>query len=138
MGSSILPTISPEAIQVIVPRRYWKFALYLLCVFGALATLSLFYGARWDDVRLTRGWSPFAQGPQTHNAGTPIADITSLPDYPPDFAEWHEIEEALPQHNQNLSFQEGKEGRYVYFSEHVKSALILILSPTIPSRIPSG
>ena len=133
MSSSILPTISPEAIQVIVPRRYWKSALYLLCVFGALATLSLFYTSRWDDVRLTRDWSPFPQSPQPHNAGTPVADLTGLPDYPPDYAEWHKIEEALPQHNQNLSFPEGKEGRYVYFSEHVKSAPILILNPTLPS-----
>ena len=128
MSSSILPTISPDTIQVIVPRRYWKFALYLLCVFGALATLSLFHGARWDHLQLTRDWSPFAQSPQPYNTSSPVVDLTGSPDYPPDYAEWHKIEEALPQHNQNLSFPEGKEGRYVYFSEHVKSTSILILT----------
>jgi len=132
----MLPTISPDAAQVIIPRRYWKFALYLLCVFGVLATLSLLYGARWDD-QFTPDWSPFAPGPQPRNT-TPAVDLASSPNYPPDYAEWHEIEEALPQHNQNLSFPEGKEGRYVYFSEHVKSASISIPSPNPPSGIPSG
>ena len=138
MSSSILPTISPDVVQVIVPRRYWKFALYLLCVFGVLTIISLFYGVGLDAVRLTRDWSPFAQSPQPHNTSTSAVDLTSSPDYPPDYAGWHKIEEALPQHNQNLSFPEGKEGRYVYFSEHVKSASILILSIALPSGIPGG
>ncbi|KAF9647022.1 hypothetical protein BDM02DRAFT_3180749 [Thelephora ganbajun] len=50
------------------------------------------------------------------------ADLASSPDYPPNYAEWHKFEVALPQHNQSLPFPEGKEGRYVYFSEHVKTA----------------
>jgi len=136
MSSSILPTISPDAIQLIVPRRYWKFTLYLICLFGVFATLSLLYDIGVDDLRLAR--SPFAQRPQPHNAGASAVGLTDSPDYPPEYAEWHKIEEALPQHNQNLSFPEGKDGRYVYFSEHVKSASILIPGSTLPSGIPDG
>lgn len=119
MSYSILPTVSPDAIQTTVPRRYLKFGFYLLCVFGALTTLSFFSGLGWDDIHAAGNWSPFVQEP-------PLPNLSSSPEYPPNYTEWHEIEEALPQHNRNLSFPEGKEGRYVYFSEHVKSAPILI------------
>lgn len=122
MSSSILPTISPDAIRTGIPRRYWKFVLYFLCVFGPLTTLSLFYGVGWEDVQVARNWAPFTHEPQPHNGNTPASNLTNSPDYPPDYAEWHKIEEALPQHNRDLPFPEGKEGRYVYFSEHVKSA----------------
>jgi hypothetical protein len=122
MSSSILPTVSPDAIRtILVPRRFWRPALYFLCVFGTFTTLSLSYGVDWDDVQAVRNWSPFTQKPP-HN--TPAVNLSGSPDYPPDYAEWHKTEEALPQHNQNLSFPEGKEGRYVYFSEHVKSAFV--------------
>ena len=127
MSSSILPTVSPDAIRtILVPKRYWKFILYFLCVLGILTTLSLFYDLGWDDVQTVRNWSPFKQGPP-YDVNTSAANLTGSPDYPPDYAEWHKLEKALPQHNQNLSFPEGKEGRYVYFSEHVKSASIRIL-----------
>jgi hypothetical protein len=130
MPSSILPTISPDTIPTIVPRRYWKCAFYTFCTCGALMFLSLLYGVSWDDVRAAHNWSTFAQSPH----GPPALDLASSPNYPPDYAEWHKIEEALPQHNRNLSFPEGKEGRYVYFSEHVKSASPLILISTLPSE----
>jgi len=130
MSSSILPTVSPDTVRtILVPRRYLKSALYFLCVFGILATLSLFYDLGWDDVQTVRNWTPFTKG--QHDVNTSVANLTGSPDYPPDYAEWHKLEEALPQHNQNLSFPEGKEGRYVYFSEHVKSASIRILISTL-------
>jgi len=124
MSHSILPVISPDTIQTIVPRRYWKPALYFLCVFAAFTTFSFSYGVGWDGAQLARNWSPFVQKPP-HNNNT----LASSPDYPPDYAEWHKIEEALPQHNQSLSFPEGKEGRYVYFSGHVMSTPTHILIP---------
>ena len=124
MSPSILPAIPPDSIQTIVPRRYWKTALYSLCLFGVFTTLAFFYGVGWDDAQIAGNWSPFAQRP-SHNNNT----LTSSPDYPPDYAEWHKIEEALPQHNQSLPFPEGKDGRYVYFSEHVKSASVRVPIP---------
>lgn len=125
MRSSILPTASPDTIQAIVPRRYLKATIYLLCVFGVFTTISFFSGVAWDDVQAARDWSPFAQRPP-QNGKPPAGSLADFPDYPPDYAGWHEIEEALPQHNENLTFPEGREGRYVYFSEHVKSTFILI------------
>ena len=134
-NSSILSTASPDPIRtILVPRRYWKFILYFFCVFGVLTTLSHFYGLSWDDVQAARDWSPFAQKPPS----TPGASLASLPDYPPDYAEWHKLEEALPQHNQSLSFPEGRGGRYVYFSEHVKSASIRIPISILPPGISSS
>lgn len=129
MRSSILPTSSSDAIQTIVPRRYLKVAIYILCAFCVLTTVSFFSDVAWDDVQVTRNWSPFTQQPPQNNK-PPAVSLADSPNYPPDYAEWHEIEEALPQHNENLTFPEGKEGRYVYFSEHVKSKFILIQFPT--------
>lgn len=139
MSSSILPTVSPDTVRtILVPRRYWKFVLYFLCVFGLLTTLSLFHDVGWDDVRAVRNWSPFTQRPPHNYTNTSAVNLTGSPDYPPDYAEWHKLEEALPQHNQNLSFPEGKEGRYVYFSEHVKSAFTRNLSSILSFGIPGN
>ena len=135
-SSSVLPVTSSDPVwTILVPRRYWKIVLYSACVFGILTTLSLFHGVGWDDVQAAHGWLPFTQKP-LHD-GVPGMSLDSSPNYPPDYAEWHKLEEALPQHNQNLSFPEGKEGRYVYFSEHVKSASIR--SPVCSAfQIPGG
>ena len=136
MTSSILRTFSPDTIPTVVPKRYGKLSLHFLGVFTVLTTLSLLYGVGWDDTQTARSWSPFTQRPDDGNPSA--VNLTSSPDYPPDYAEWHEIEEALPQHNQNLSFPEGKEGRYVYFSEHVKSKPLLVLVSVPPLGIPGG
>lgn len=93
--------------------RHRKFVLYFIFAFSVLATLSFFYDVGWDNAQATHDMSP--------------VNLTSSPDYPPDYAQWHKLEEALPQHNQSLPFPEGEEGRYVYFSEHVKSASARIL-----------
>jgi hypothetical protein len=118
----MLSTNSPDPVPAFIPRRYLKAVIYLLCAFGILTTLSFFSGVAWDDAR---NWSPFAQKSQSLKPKFPPSSLDELPNYPPNYTEWHEIEEALPQHNASLMFPEGKEGRYVYFSEHVKSAFIL-------------
>jgi hypothetical protein len=120
MRSSILPTNSSDPIQTIVPRRYLRVAVCLLCILGALTSFS------GVSVEVARSWSPFTQQPRPNNKSPPVS-LADSPDYPPDYAEWHEIEEALPQHNINLTFPEGRGGRYVYFSEHVKSTFYPIL-----------
>ena len=118
----MVSTNSPDPVQAFIPRRYLKAVIYLLCVFGILTTLSFFSGLAWDDAR---NWSPFRQEPP-QKPKTPPSSLDELPNYPPNYTEWHEIEEALPQHDASLMFPEGKEGRYVYFSEHVKSAFIFL------------
>ena len=97
-----------------------KASIYLLCAFGVLTILSSFSGV---DVEAARNWSPFTQQPAQNNK-LPAVSLADSPNYPPDYEKWHEVEEALPQHNVNSTFPEGKEGRYVYFSEHVKSTFI--------------
>lgn len=146
MSSPVLPTVSPDVLQKIVPKRYRKFALYLLCVLGVLAVLSLLSSLDWDGVHAVRDWSTFPQRPKPQRPQPQRPqpqkpqpqNLSNSPDYPPDYAEWHENEEALPQHNQSLPLPEGREGRYVYFSEHVKSTPVLTPIPSLSPGIPGG
>ena len=96
----MLPTCSEESLEV---------AIYFLCIFGILITLSFFSGVAWDDAR---NWSPFVQEPP-RDLKRPPSSLGIFPDYPPNYTEWHKIEEVIPWHNKNLMFPEGKEGRYV-------------------------
>ena len=47
---------------------------------------------------------------------------------PPRFYEWHEREKRLPQHNPNLSYPQGREGRYIRFSNQIFGACSLLLT----------
>jgi hypothetical protein len=47
---------------------------------------------------------------------------------PPRFYEWHEREKRLPQHNPDLSFPQGREGRYIRFSNQVYGACSRLLT----------
>jgi hypothetical protein len=38
---------------------------------------------------------------------------------PPRFYEWHDREKLLPQHNPNLPYPQGREGRYIRFTNQV-------------------
>jgi hypothetical protein len=42
--------------------------------------------------------------------------------YPPRFCEWHDQEKRLPQHDLDLPYPQGREGRYLRFSNHVWGA----------------
>jgi hypothetical protein len=42
--------------------------------------------------------------------------------YPPRFYEWHVQEKQLPQHDPDLPYPQGREGRYIRFSNHVWGA----------------
>ena len=43
--------------------------------------------------------------------------------YPPRFLEWHEQEKQLAQLDPDLPYPQGREGRYIRFSNHVWGAL---------------
>ena len=130
----MLHTSPPDQTQTVIPRRYLKAAILTLFVFGILATISIFSGVSWND---RRNWPPFVRPhnpkPPTGYAGwheiddpLPPSSLADFPNCPPNYTKWHEIENALPQHDENLKFPEGKEGRYVYFSGHMKGASILL------------
>ena len=42
---------------------------------------------------------------------------------PPRFYEWHDREKSLPQHDLNLPYPQGREGRYIRFTNQVCCAL---------------
>jgi hypothetical protein len=43
---------------------------------------------------------------------------------PPRFYEWHDREKRLPQHNVDLPYPQGREGRYIRFANQLSGALI--------------
>ena len=49
---------------------------------------------------------------------------------PPRFYEWHDREKRLPQHDVNLPYPQGREGRYIRFSNQVwgTSKIIFVFS----------
>jgi hypothetical protein len=57
----------------------------------------------------------------------PIALKPEVDWYPPRFYEWHDKEKQLPQHDPDLPYPQGREGRYVRFSNQVWGALSTVL-----------
>ena len=50
---------------------------------------------------------------------------------PPRFYEWHDREKRLPQHDVNLPYPQGREGRYIRFSNQVWGALSFFFIPRL-------
>ena len=46
---------------------------------------------------------------------------------PPRFYEWHDREKRLPQHDVNLPYPQGREGRYIRFTNRVSGTLSFLL-----------
>ena len=46
---------------------------------------------------------------------------------PPRFYEWHDREKSLPQHDLNLPYPQGREGRYIRFTNQVCCASSFVL-----------
>ena len=110
--SVIYPFRVPVPSISTVPRRTRGFFLVVI-----LIALSLFYfhsidtstGSVPDDLL------PFLQGLPPSEGGS----------QPPRFYEWHEREKRLPQHDLELPYPQGREGRYIRFSNQVFGALSL-------------
>src|SRR5882757_10370931 len=49
-------------------------------------------------------------------------DYNQLPSLPPLFPQYHLSELALPQHNPDLPYPEGRTGKYIWLSEHTHGA----------------
>lgn len=49
--------------------------------------------------------------------------------HPPRFYEWHEREKRLPQHDPDLPFPQGREGRYIRFSNQIFGACDQLCTP---------
>lgn len=103
--------LSPFRPSAILPRRLRGHFFALLI----LATLAfVFHYSYYSDSYFT---------------STPIPDdllefLSGLPKpeggrRPPRFYEWHDREKLLPQHNPNLPYPQGREGRYVRFTNQV-------------------
>ncbi|KAI0246304.1 hypothetical protein BJV78DRAFT_1364921 [Lactifluus subvellereus] len=88
-----------------LPRRF-RGPLFGLVVFGAIALLfrlSRFPNSIPDDLRV------FLQDLLKPEGGW----------YPPRFCEWHDREKQLPQHDPDLPYPQGREGRYIRFSNQI-------------------
>jgi hypothetical protein len=60
--------------------------------------------------------------------------LTGLPQpeggsHPPRFYEWHDREKLLPQHNPDLPYPQGREGRYIRFTNQVCCAFLYLFFP---------
>lgn len=58
--------------------------------------------------------------------------------YPPRFLEWHDREKQLPQLDPNLPYPQGREGRYIRFSNHVWGAFPQSIPVLFLSRDSTG
>jgi hypothetical protein len=98
---------SPFLPHQILPRR-------LRCHFFGLlilATIALFFHYNY--------YSAF-----TSSSDDLLDFLSGLPqpeggDHPPRFYEWHDREKLLPQHNPDLPYPQGREGRYIRFSNQL-------------------
>lgn len=50
-------------------------------------------------------------------------EVTPDPLFPPLYSKYHEAELAYPQHNPDLPYPEGREGKYIWMANHVHGEL---------------
>ena len=93
-----------------VSRRTRGFLLVFTLV---LLTLLYFYHIDTSTSSVPDDLLPFLQGLPPSEGGS----------QPPRFYEWHEREKRLPQHDLELPYPQGREGRYIRFSNQVFGAL---------------
>ena len=87
--------------------------LFFLAVLAVLALLfHLHYGSH-DPLKIFHGL-PTPEGGSESN--------------PPLFLEWYEREKRLPQHDPNLPYPQGREGRYVRFANQGTGAVVYFLA----------
>jgi hypothetical protein len=115
--ASTLASTFPFSVPSIysIPRRARGSFLFL--IFFAIALLCLYSiddssGSVLDDLL------PFLKDLPPSEGGS----------HPPRFYEWHEREKRLPQHNPDLSFPQGREGRYIRFSNQLFGACSQLLT----------
>ncbi|KAH9023701.1 hypothetical protein EDB84DRAFT_1508301 [Lactarius hengduanensis] len=99
--TSRVPSISA------VPRR----ARGLFLAFLLLAAISLIY---FHSIKISSGSIPTDLLPFLHGLPPPEGGSN-----PPRFYQWHEREKQLPQHNPDLPYPQGREGRYIRFSNQL-------------------
>ena len=85
------------------------------CLLFLLAAAALFY---LHSINIFSGSDPFFRDLPPSEGG---------PD-PPRFYEWHEREKRLPQHDPDLPYPQGRQGRYIRFSNQVVGVCSLPLS----------
>jgi hypothetical protein len=121
--------------HTILPHHHHRVSFFALII---MATIVLFY---------RRLHTPITSPPHTsvtdHNLNLNILDyLQGLPEpegrtSPPCFISWHDREVLLPQHDPDLPFPQGHEGRYIYFANQACCAsfhhsFLLLLLPVNP------
>ncbi|KAI0245903.1 hypothetical protein BJV78DRAFT_1136456 [Lactifluus subvellereus] len=96
---------SPFCPLPFIPRRFRSpfFALVVLGAIALLFRLDYSYNSSQDDLLVFLKDLPKPEGGRR----------------PPRFYEWHDREKQLPQHDPDLPYPQGREGRYIRFSNQV-------------------
>ena len=115
-SSSYSTNKPPPGSGNFIPRRYRKLVIYALFIGGCLAVLMLwaFVAENSAVVASTQEKVP------EHGTDDPAPKWEIPENPPPDYADYRLNETKYPQHNPDLPFPEGRTGKYVYFSEHMR------------------
>jgi hypothetical protein len=113
---------SPFRPRSILPRRIRAHFFGLLF----LASIALFFHYNYSST-------------STSNPDHPDELLSYLRDLPkpeggpnpPRFYEWHDHEKLLPQHNVDLPYPQGREGRYIRFTNQVTGAFSFSFFPRL-------
>lgn len=101
---------SPFRPRAILPRRLRGHIFGLLF----LATVAFFFHYNHSSTSTSNADDP--DGLLSYLRGLPKPEGGSKP---PRFYEWHDREKRLPQHNVNLPYPQGREGRYIRFTNQI-------------------
>jgi hypothetical protein len=96
------------SISTLPRRARGSFLVFILVVLALL----YFHGIDFTTGSVPNDLLPFLQDLPPSEGGS----------HPPRFYEWHEREKRLPQHDPDLPFPQGREGRYIRFSNQIFGA----------------
>src|SRR6266702_1294655 len=105
----VSPSFRVASISTVPRRARCSFLAFLL-----LATITLFY---LRSINISSGSVPTDLLPFLRN----LPPSEGGPN-PPRFYQWHEREKQLPQHDPALPYPQGREGRYIRFSNQIFGA----------------
>lgn len=121
--------VSPEKRQStpfrprsILPRRFRGHFFGLLF----LATIAFFFHYNRSSTSTSNPGDPDDLLSYLHGLPKPEGGSD-----PPRFYEWHDREKALPQHNVNLPYPQGREGRYIRFTNQIFGTLSFPFFPRL-------
>jgi hypothetical protein len=118
---------SPFRPRSILPRRLRGHFFGLLF----LATIAFFFHYNHSSTSTSTSTADEPDNLLSFLRGLPEPEGGSNP---PRFYEWHDREKRLPQHDVNLPYPQGREGRYIRFTNQVCCTLFFGFSAAAPQQ----